>query len=95
MSFSEFLNFLLVGGGGIVAVSWIWEKFNLFSNMSPEDKKMVLFGFSAAISLIAYAANQFIPAETIALIDPYFKIVAGLFYMIFIGNTFHNVNKAK
>ena len=93
MSVNEFLNWIIVSGGGIIAASWILERLAWFQAQTSDIKEFCLFGFAAVISIAAYLVLTYVPAEVIVAIEPYFMIIGGLFSTIIIGKAFHKVDK--
>jgi len=94
---SEFLLWL-VGGGCVVATSWILEQVTWFQNLEPQKKRYLQFGVSALIGLGALAVTQYVPKETLNLLEPYFAVLSSVFGMIFLNQTAHALDpnrKAK
>lgn len=94
MVLDEFLIWL-GAGGSIIAVSWMFEKFGWFQSLSSMAKRWIMFGMCVLIAGGAFAIQTFVPVEILALIAPWFKIVAGIFGALFISESFHKVNKAE
>jgi len=94
MSFAEFLQWLISGGGAVMAASWILERIAAFGQLASNVKQYITFALTAIISLGAYALVQFAP-DFIALASPYFSIIAMVFVMIFLKDVFHRVTKNK
>ena len=89
MSFTvtDFLVWL-VGGGCIIAASWVLGLFPGYVALVEKVKNFVLFGVSAVIGSGALAITQFVPADTLAKIAPYFLIVALAFTAVFINKAY-------
>jgi hypothetical protein len=92
MVLGDFLTFL-GGVGAIVAISWLWEYFNWWPNMTPDRKKLVLFGFSALVAVVALVVKTYVPANVLEMIAPYFLMVSTIFGYLFTGAAFHKVTK--
>lgn len=91
---TDFLTWLISGGGSVMAASWILEQFPAWVEWTNvQAKKWTFFGVAAAIGLGALAAITFVPAATIALLAPYFAVVAAVFAAVFIGEAFHKITK--
>lgn len=88
---SEFLLWL-VGGGCVVATSWILEQVNWFQNLNSQKKRYVQFGVSAFIGLLALAIVQFVPKETLNMLEPYFSVISSVFGMIFLNQVAHTLD---
>jgi len=92
MTFSEFLPWL-IAGGSIVAVSWLFERFAWFQNVSSTARENIMFVSCAALSCAAYAVQTFVPVVTLDLLAPWFGIIAGIFALIFVSKGFHAIDK--
>lgn len=92
MTLDEFLVWL-GAGGSIIAVSWLFEKLNWFTNLSSMAKRWIMFGMCVVIAGGAFAIQQFVPIEVLAQLAPWFKIISGVFGTLFVSETFHRVNK--
>jgi len=90
---NEFFTWLVYGGGSIMAVSFILERFEKYQELSAETKKWVFFIFAAVLSLGSYAIVTFVPSEVVEAINPFFAIISGLFYNLFLGKSFHAADK--
>lgn len=60
--------------GGII--SFLFEKFEWFQNLTGDRRWQVILGLSVSLPLLAQVALQFIPAETWAALEPYWHSVA-------------------
>lgn len=94
-SFPAFLVWLGTGGGAIAAFSWLVELFPAWHALKPEAKRLYSIVGSIVIAVAAFVGLQYIPAEVIEAIDPYFKLLAGLLVTYFGGQAFHVVTKRK
>jgi len=94
MTLNDFLTFA-AGVGAVAIVSWLWEYFGWFANVEPKQKQLIFFGFCAVIALGTYAIKMFVPGEVLAMIEPFFVILASIFAYLFLGNSFHAVTKFK
>lgn len=90
---NEFFSWILLSGGSISVVSFLVERVEKFQMLLPEQKEYVFFGLSAVVAVGAYLVMNFVPVEILALVDPYFKIVAGLFSTIIVSKMFHSADK--
>lgn len=88
-----FLQWLIGGGGSILAVSWALERMLWFQGLSPEQKDYTIFGLSGAVGCAALAIVTYVPASTLDSIAPYFLILASIFATTFIAKTFHKADK--
>ena len=93
MEFSQFTNWLLYGGGSIMAVSWILERSKWFQLMTSEMKEWVFFLFVASVSVGVYLFQNYVSPEVIALIEPFANILIATFATLFLGKTFHLVDR--
>ena len=92
MTLTDFLVWLGTGGS-IMAISFILERITWFQNLESGMKELVTFGASALLAILATAALQFVPKETLNLIAPYFASISGVFGLVFLSKTFHKVDK--
>lgn len=94
MDFNQFLVYLM-GGGSIIAASWILERWKKYQAQSPENKQYIFFGIASLIGVIAYLTATYVPSEIIVSIVPIFKIVGLNFTYIFLGSVFHTTDKTS
>ena len=92
MSFEQFLQWLIYGGGSVMAVSWILERIAAFKELASNVKQIVTFVLTALLSIGAYMLVQFAP-DFIAMASPYFSIIAVVFSMVFLKDAFHRATK--
>jgi len=94
MTLTQFLQWLVFGGGSSVATSWLLERWAWFQAQSSNAKQFISFVATAGLSVGAYALILFAPGF-IALASPYFAILAVIFAGVFLGKTFHKVDKKE
>ena len=92
MNLNDFLIWLGTGGS-IMAVSFILERIDAFQKLESKAKEIVMFIASGLLATGATAFLQFVPAETVSLIAPYFSSLAAVFGILFLAKTFHKVDK--
>ena len=90
----DFLTWIVYGGGGAIAVSWILEKMPWYQEKPSGVKQNIYFGIVSGFTLIIYAILNYVPAEVLAMIAPWFGIIAVTFVNVYIGTGFHRVSKA-
>ena len=90
----QFLTYL-VGGGAIIAVSWVAEQFDGFQKLAARAKQAVIFGASVALATGAYCVVTYVPASSLEAAQPFFMIVATAFISIFLGQMFHSNSKSE
>ena len=93
MGVQEFLKWLWLSGGSIIAASWIFERISWFKAKTADQKEWFFFGLASLFSVGAYAAITYIPVATLDAIQPYFLIVSGIFITVVIGKMFHTADK--
>lgn len=95
MDFALFLQYLISGGGSILAASFLLERFPKYKNLqSSELKDWIFFAVSSVIGIGAYGLVTFAP-EFMSMAEPYFVILAGTFGFVFLGKRFHAEDKSK
>lgn len=95
MDFAMFMQYLISGGGSVLAASFLLERFPKYKNLeSPELKDWIFFVVSSVIGVGAYALVTFAP-EFMSVAEPYFVILAGTFGFVFLGKKFHAEDKSK
>ena len=92
IGFGEFLTWLTAGGAAM-AVSFILERVPAFQNLSAQMKQFLAYFLAAVVGVGAFALMTFAP-DFIALAEPFFRIVAGIFISIFLSNAFHSLDKS-
>jgi hypothetical protein len=95
MELKDFLVWLASGGGGIIAASWLLERWAWFQAKTAEIKELILWGSSAFLAVGSYALVNYLPEASLAMIAPYFYIVSGIFVTVVIGKLFHKVDKTE
>jgi len=86
------LQWLVGGGGSILAVSWLLERMKWFQALSSDAKDYWVFGLSAVVACTALAIIKYAPPAFIALIAPFFLAVASTFVAVFLAKTFHRTD---
>lgn len=89
----EFLQWLITGGGSILAVSWLLERMQWFQRLSPEAKDYTIFGASVVVGCGALAVVMFVPPAILTAISPFFLIISSTFVLVFIAKGFHRVDR--
>lgn len=92
MELTDFLAWLM-GGGALIAASWIFERVEWFQNLESKTKELALLITSSVFAIGAFAIQSFVPAEIILQAAPYFVILSGIFSYVFLGKAFHKVDK--
>ena len=91
MGITDFLSWLM-GGGFLLAASWILERFPKYTALDSNIKEWIFFCVAAVLGIGTYAFSQYVPANVIQSIAPYFVVVASVFSYVFVGKIFHNVD---
>ena len=92
-SLPEFMIWLGTGAGAAVAFSFLAELFPAWHKLEADAKKVVSSIGSVLIALLAFFGLQYIPADVIAAIDPYFKVIVGVLGVHFSGQLYHQITK--
>ena len=93
MDFAMFLQYLISGGGSILAASFILERFPKYKELSSAElKDWIFFGVASFIGVGAYLLVTLAP-DFMVLAEPYFIILAGIFSFVFLGKDFHKKDK--
>jgi len=95
MELKEFLVWLASGGGGIIAASWLLERWTWFQAKTSDIKELILWGSATILSVGGYALVTYLPSTTIDTIAPYFFTISSVFLTVVIGKLFHRVDKAE
>ena len=90
----DFLTWIVYGGGGAIAVSWILEKMPWYQEKPSNVKQNIYFGIVSVFTLIIYAILNYVRAEVLAMLTPWFGIIAVTFVNVYIGTGFHRASKA-
>lgn len=85
----SFLSWLVTSAGAGSVSSWILERLPAFQALSSSAKKAWAFASSSALAIGSFLVIQFVPAETLQAIAPYFAIVASMFASAFASEAFH------
>lgn len=93
MDLTAFLQWLIGGGGSIIAVSWLFERMKWFQALSPDGKDYTIFGAAVVVGCTALAVVTYVSPVILAAIAPYFLIIASTFVMVFIAKAFHRFDR--
>ena len=94
INLKEFANWLIFGGGSVLASSFILERFAWFQALASDMRKVVSYVIASSLGIGAYVLISYAP-EFITAAQPYFLILAGSFVSIFLTNTFHASEKKR
>jgi len=93
MNVNEFLLWILGSGGAVIILSWLAERSVWFLAQSSGMKKAIFFLLASVISIGSYVVVNYVDPNILVMIDPYFKIITGLFVTIISGQMFHEFDK--
>ena len=93
MELTEFMTWLGSGVGALMAFSFLAELSPAWQNLPAKNKRFWSKLGAVVIALLAFLVLNFVPVETIALIDPYFKVIVGVLVMDAGAQGFHQVSK--
>lgn len=95
MEFAIFMQYLISGGGSILAASFILERFPKYKNLASSDlKDWIFFAVASVIGVGAYLLVTLAP-EFMNSAEPFFVILSGIFGFVFLGKKFHAEDKSK
>lgn len=92
ITFNEFINWLIFGGGSVMASSFILERLPKFQELTSGGRELVSYISASALGIGAYVLITYAP-DFVSAAQPYFIILAGTFVSIFLNNVFHNTDK--
>ena len=92
-SLLDLLSWLIYSGGAILVGSWILDRIPAFNALASEAQKYINMIVSIVLALGAYAVITYVPAATFALLDPWFKIAAGIVVLYSAQQTVHQLTK--
>jgi len=92
---SELLQWVVYSGGGIIVASWALERIKRFQAATAENKRLIAMASSVAVSLAGYAILTYVPAATLALINPWLTVAAGTVVLYSGGQIVHQATKNK
>lgn len=75
---TQFLTWLAVSGGAVVSATWLLNQLAWFKAREASAQSWILLGAAVGLALIAKAVLVFVPAETLAEIQPWFETVASI-----------------
>ena len=90
-----FLNWVIYSGGGLMLSSWVLDRIPAFMKLSEKWKKFINFASSLVIVLGFFAVMNFVPAQTLTVIDPFFKIVLGFVTAYGAQQAYHRLTKTE
>jgi hypothetical protein len=77
-SLLDLLTWLIYSGGAILVSSWVLDRIAKYQLLPVDVKKGISMAVSAALALGAYAVITYVPASIFVVLDPWFKIIAGI-----------------
>jgi hypothetical protein len=89
----QVLLWIATGGGAALIFSWAAERSDYYQSLSSAWKQAIYYLGVAVLSCIAYAGVQYIPADVVAMIDPYVKIVVVALGLGASGTLWHGARK--
>ena len=93
MELNEFLTWLATGAGAVAAFSFLVELIPAWDLIDSSEKRVYSAAGSVVVAMLAFVGLQYIPADVIALVDPYFKLIVGVLTIHFGGQVFHQATK--
>lgn len=93
MDTNQILLWVATGGGAALIFSWVAERVTAYQNLSTEWKQAVYYIGVGVLSVLAYAGIRHIPADVIAVIDPYVKVIFISLGLGAGGTLWHSVRK--
>lgn len=94
-SVSEFLAWIISGGGSVVIVSYLLERWSWFQSLSSDQRRVVSILFSALLAIGAYFGVQYIPPDVLEELDPIFRIIVGIVGAYGVGQVAHLIDPAR
>ena len=76
ITITQFFAWLVTASGAAAAASFILERIPAFQAWVSPYKSYIILVVMLGIGLIAYAAMTYMPADMLAQLEPWFKIVA-------------------
>ena len=90
---NSLVSWVIWSGGALLIASWVLDKIPAFAKLSSDAKKYINMAVSVVLALGAYAVITYVPAATFTLLDPWFKIVAGVIALYSGQQVVHAANK--
>jgi hypothetical protein len=72
------VSWIIWSGGALLIASWVLDKIPAFMALQPDPKRYINMAVSVFLALAAYAVITYVPANIFVILDPWFKIVAGV-----------------
>jgi len=95
LDIKEFLLWIAVSGGAAVLFSWVAEQVGWFQKQVPKTKWWISMLGSVVLAVGAKLIIDFVPAETLAAIAPYFAIVAAVVVSFVANQVAHALDPNK
>ena len=92
MDLSSFLVWLS-GAGALIAASWVLGQFAWYANLVEKTKQWVFFGLSLLFAGGSFAVTNYVSADVLSQIAPWFLIVAFVFVSIFINKSYTRLSE--
>ena len=91
----QFLTWLASAGGAAATLSFILERIPQFQDLDSNYKSWVNLGGTIVLALSAFAVLTYVPAATLALLAPWFKVVAACVVAWLASQVAHTVDPAR
>lgn len=94
LSFTEFINWIIFGGGAVLASSFLLERWPWFQTLESGRRQLISYISASSLGIGAYALITYAP-DFIVAAQPFFLILGSTFVSIFVSNTFHSSDKKE
>lgn len=94
-SLVDAITFLTTTAGIGVVISFVFSKRTWFEKLSSQVKFWVILAVSLGIPLVAKIALDLVPAETFAVLDPYWRVLALGFASFLASQWYYQSQKAS
>lgn len=95
MELNEFLVWVVSGGGAVGIASFVLERIPQFQDLTSGGRRAVFLGVAILLAFAAYGIVQYVPADVMAAIAPWFAIAAGIAAPILVGQGAHQLDPAR
>ena len=68
------ISWIIYSGGALLISSWVLDRIPAFVVLASEAKRLINIAVSVVLALGFYAILTYVPADFIAVLDPWFKV---------------------
>ena len=90
---NSFITWIIYSGGALLIASWVLDNIPKFGILASKTKKFINIAVALLLAYGCYATIVYVPANILLLLDPWFKIGAGIVTLYSAQQVVHRMTK--